>query len=95
MDILPFVTKYWEIIKADVLVFDNGSDDGSIEYLSKLPYVTLRHFDSDGQNDVIQKQVKEQAYLEFKDKYDIIIISDMDEVFYCRDFEASAERFLS
>ena len=28
MDILPFVTKYWEIIKADVLVFDNGSDDG-------------------------------------------------------------------
>ena len=95
MDILPFVSKYWERIKADVLVFDNGSDDGSIEYLSKLPYVTLRHFDSDGQNDVIQKQVKEQAYLEFKNKYDIIIISDMDEVFYWRDFEASAERFLS
>lgn len=95
MDILPFVTKYWERIKADVLVFDNGSDDGSIEYLSKLPYVTLRHFDSDGQNDVIQKQVKEQAYLEFKDKYSIIIISDCDEVFYWRNFEASAERFLS
>lgn len=95
MDILPFVTKYWERINADVLVMDNGSDDGSIEYLSKLPYVTLKHFDSDGQNDVIQKQVKEQAYLEYKDKYDIIIISDCDEVFYWRNFEASAERFLN
>lgn len=95
MDILPFVKQYWERIGCDVVVFDNGSTDGSIEFLSVLPYVTVKHFDSDGQNDIIQKQVKEQAYLEFKDKYDIIIISDMDEVFYFNDFKALSEAFIS
>ena len=88
LDILPFVSKYWERIADKVVVMDNGSVDGSLEYLAKLPYVEIRHFDSDGQNDVIQKQVKEQAYLEYKDAFDIIIISDMDEVFYFYNFKA-------
>lgn len=95
MDILPFVSKYWERIGCDVVVYDNGSTDGSVEYLSTLPYATVKHFDSDGQNDVIQKQVKEKAYLELKYNYDIIIISDMDEVFYFNDFKALSEAFVS
>lgn len=95
IDILPFVSQYWERIGCDVVVFDNGSTDGSIQYLLNLPYVTLRHFDSDGQNDVTQKTIKEQAYTEFKDKYDIIIISDMDEVFFLNDFKAISEAFVS
>ena len=95
MDILPFVKQYWERIGCDVVVYDNGSTDGSIEFLSVLPYVTVKHFDSQGQNDIIQKEVKEKAYLEFKDKYDIIIISDMDEVFYFNDFKALSEDFIS
>lgn len=94
MDILPFVRKYWERISADVIVYDNGSTDGSLEYLSSIPYVTIRHFDSDGHNDIIHKQVKEQAYLEYKDKYDIIIITDMDEVFFFDDFKAVSEAFI-
>lgn len=94
MDILPFVRKYWERISADVIVYDNGSTDGSLEYLSSIPYVTIRHFDSDGHNDIIHKNVKEQAYLEYKNDYDIIIITDMDEVFYFNDFKAVSEAFI-
>lgn len=94
MDILPFVRKYWERISADVIVYDNGSTDGSLEYLSSIPYVTIRHFDSDGHNDIIHKEVKERAYLEYKNKYDIIIITDMDEVFYFDDFEAVSKAFV-
>lgn len=94
MDILPFVKQYWERIGCDVVVYDNGSTDGSIDYLSVLPYVTVKHFDSQGQNDIIQKEVKEKAYLELKDKYDIIIISDMDEVFYFKN-EAVWDAFIS
>lgn len=88
MDILPFVKQYWERIGCDVVVYDNGSTDGSIEFLQALPYVTVKHFDSQGQNDVIQKSIKEQAYMDLKDQYDFIIISDMDEVFYFADLEA-------
>lgn len=94
IDILPFVSQYWERIGCDVFVMDNGSTDGSLEYLSKLPYVTVEHFDSDGQNDVIQKTIKEQMYLKLKDQYDIIIISDMDEVFFFNDFKALSEAFV-
>lgn len=94
IDILPFVSQYWERIGCDVVVYDNGSTDGSTQYLLNLPYVTLKHFDSDGQNDVIQKTVKEQAFKELKDNYDIIIISDMDEVFYFNDFKAISEAFV-
>lgn len=95
IDILPFVRQYWERIGCDVLVMDNGSTDGSLEFLAKLPYVTVKHFDSDGQNDVIQKMIKERAYEELKDKYDVIIISDMDEVFYFDDFKASVEEMIN
>lgn len=95
IDILPFVSKYWERIGCDVVVYDNGSTDGSVEFLTVLPYVTVKHFDSDGQNDVIQKTIKEKAYLELKYNYDIIIISDMDEIFYFNDFKALSEAFIS
>jgi hypothetical protein len=94
MDILPFVKQYWERIGCDVVVYDNGSTDGSIEFLQSLPYVTVKHFESEGQNDVIQKSIKEQAYMELKDQYDFIIISDMDEVFYFSDFEALEQRMI-
>ena len=88
IDILPFVRQYWERIGCDVVVYDNGSNDGSIEYLQSLPYVTLKHFETSGQNDVVQKSVKEIAYQEVKNDYDIVVISDMDEVFYFNDFKA-------
>ena len=94
MDILPFVRKYWERISADVIVYDNGSTDGSLEYLSSIPYVTIRHFDSDGHNDIIHKEVKERAYIEYKNDYDIIIITDMDEVFFFDDFKVVSEAFI-
>ena len=87
MDILPFVEQYWRRIATKVVVYDNGSTDGSLEYLSQLPYVEVRHFETEGQNDPYQKQVKELAYKEFREFYDVIIISDMDEVFYFNDFE--------
>lgn len=94
IDILPFVSQYWERMADKVVVYDNGSTDGSIEYLKSLPYVEIRHFESSGQNDIIQKEIKEKAYLEFKDKFDIIIITDMDEVFYFKDCKAVLEAFI-
>lgn len=94
IDILPFVSKYWERVADRVVVFDNDSTDGSLEYLAKLPFVEIRHFDSNGQNEFIQKMVKEHAYLEFKDQYDVIIITDTDEVFYFNDFEALVDEII-
>ena len=95
MDILPFVSRYWEKIGCNVLVYDNGSVDGSLEYLSSLPYVEVHHFETTGQNDIIQKAIKEKAYLELRDKYDIFIISDMDEIFYFNNLDNVFDEFIA
>lgn len=94
-DIIPFCIQYWKRIADKVVVFDNFSTDKSIELLSKHDWIEIRYFESDGQNDVIQKTIKEQAYLQYKDSYDIIIISDMDEVFYFDDFKAPVEQMIN
>lgn len=95
IDILPFVSQYWERLCVDkVVVFDNCSTDGSLEYLSKLKYVEIRNFETSGQNDIIQKTIKEDAYLEYRKYYDIVIISDMDEVFYFNDFKALGRQMI-
>lgn len=93
-DIIPYVIPYWKRVADKVVVFDNGSDDGSVEMLSKYDWIEIRSFDSDGQNDLIQKQIKEKAYLEYKDKFEIIIITDMDEIFYFNDFKALQSVFI-
>lgn len=88
-DIIPFCIPYWQRIADKVIVYDNHSDDSSLELLSKYDWIEIRTFDSGGKmNDTIQKEVKEKAYLEFKDQCDIMIITDMDEVFYFNDFKA-------
>lgn len=94
-DIIPFCIQYWSRMADKVIVYDNHSTDSSIELLSKYDWIDIRTFDSEGQNDIIQKQVKEKAYLEFKDQCDILIISDMDEVFYFNDFKAVLDVFTS
>ena len=95
MDILPFVEQYWRRIATKVVVYDNGSTDGSLEYLSKLPYVEVRHFETEGQNDPYQKQLKELAYKEFREFYDVVIISDMDEVFYFENLENEINKLVN
>ena len=87
-DIIPWCIQYWSRIADKVIVYDNHSTDSSVELLSKYDWIEIRTFDSDGQDDVLQKEVKERAYLEFKDECSILIISDMDEVFYFNDFKA-------
>lgn len=94
-DIIPFCIQYWKRIADKVVVFDNFSTDKSIELLSQHDWIEIRYFESDGQNDLIQKSLKEQAYLQYKNDYDIIIISDMDEVFYFDDFKASVEEMIN
>ena len=95
MDILPFVEQYWRRIATKVVVYDNGSTDGSLEYLSQLPYVEVRHFETEGQNDPYQKQLKELAYKEFREFYDVVLLSDMDEVFYFNDFEKEIDKMIN
>lgn len=90
--IIPFVIQYWENIKNQVdlfhaYVYDNGSNDGSIEELSKYDWITVRHFDSDGINELAYLQIKNNAWKESRGKADFVIVCDMDECLYTKDFK--------
>ena len=83
MAILPFVVDYWKAMGVEkVVVFDNGSTDGSDIYLRQFPFVEVRHFDSDGMNDAILRDIKNTCWKESIGKCDFVIVCDMDELLY-------------
>ena len=83
MKILPYIAKYWERYADKVIVYDNGSNDGSQEFLQTLSFVELRHFESDGFNDLINKNIKNNAWKEARERdVDFVQVCDLDEVLY-------------
>ena len=88
MDILPFVIDYWKRIPiTKAVVYDNGSTDGSIEFLEQFDWIEIRRFETEGMNDSIQKDIKNKCWKESKGVADYVIVCDMDEVLFSNDFE--------
>lgn len=84
MAILPHIINYWKQIARKVVVCDNGSTDGTLEYLSTFDWIEIRHFNSgDKFNDLIHLQIKNEIWKEQKNKnVDFVIVSDVDEVIW-------------
>lgn len=82
MDILPFCVDYWKRFAEHVYVFDNGSDEGSVEYLTQFPWITVQHFDSEGLDDAIQVQLKNTVWKESRGQADWVVVCDCDELLY-------------
>ena len=93
MKIIPFVIDYWKNIKNQiddfhVYVFDNGSDDGSIEAFSKYDWITVCNFNSDGFKDLINIRIKNNVWKNSIGKSDYVIVCDLDECLFCNDFKS-------
>lgn len=86
--LLPFAVDYWKSIADRVVVMDNGSDDGSLEYLGRIPWVEVRPFgDGDGFNDCTNALVKNTVWKESRGVADFVIVSDFDEFIYSRNLK--------
>lgn len=84
-DIIPYIHDYWqklidEGIDLHVYIYDNYSTDNSVKLLQDIPWITIRQFHSDGQNDIIQAQIKNSCWKE--SKADFVCVSDFDEVLW-------------
>jgi glycosyltransferase involved in cell wall biosynthesis len=84
IQILPFIIDYWKTIARKVIVYDNGSTDGTIEYLQKYDWIEVRYFDTGNTfNDRIHMNIKNECWKEQKGKdIDFVIVSDLDEILW-------------
>lgn len=97
-DVIPFVIAYWrDMIKKGidlkVVVYDNGSTDGSLDLLCQENYIEIRHFDTDGMDDQIQREIKNNCWKEARGKCDFVIVSDFDEILYSDNWIGELTKF--
>lgn len=83
--ILPFVIDYWETYADRVIVYDNGSNDGSVEYLLTFDWIEVRKFKSNGLDDITNRNLKNDVWKESVGKADIVQVCDLDEVIWADD----------
>lgn len=85
-DIVKYVIDYWKVIKNQVdlkvIVYDNESDDGCLDELSKYDWIIIRHFHSNGFDDLTHQQIKNNCWKESKGNSDYVIVTDFDEILW-------------
>lgn len=82
MAVLPFAVDYWRRFASHVTVFDNGSTDGSIEFMQQhSDLITVDRFETDNQiNDQLLLNMKNDAWKQSKGRADLVVMCDMDEM---------------
>lgn len=80
---IPFFINHYLKFVDHIYVYDNGSDDNSIELLSEFENVTIRRYDSNNQiRDDYYLTIKNHEWKESIGIADIVIVCDMDEFVY-------------
>ena len=92
MALIPFAIDYWKTVADKVFVLDNGSTDGSVEYLKSVPGVEVIHFGGgEGFNDKVNMRVKNHVWKASRGKADFVIVTDFDEFMYAPDLRAELQ----
>lgn len=93
-DIIPFVVEYWKKMFTDgielsVIVYDNESTDNSVVMLEEFPFVEIRKYKSDGCNDFLLRDIKNNGWK--GTDADWVIACDMDELVFAPNLKESLE----
>ena len=91
MSILPFAVDYWRKYASHVTVFDNGSNDGSVQYLmAQGDWITVEHFETgDKINDTLLRDIKNQVWKQARGRADLVVVCDLDEMLCAPDIVQS------
>ena len=88
MPILPFMIDYWKMIAKKVIVIDNNSTDGTLDYLRAFDWIEVKPYPintNNTLNDDIHVRIKNDCWKEQKGKnVDFVIVSDLDEIIWSK-----------
>lgn len=87
---MPFVIEYWKRFVNHAYIYDNGSDDGTIDYLKQFDWITVIPLEPDGFNDKVNMSIKNNAWKN-NITADYICVCNMDECLYADDIEKSLD----
>lgn len=82
---LPFMFDYYERFVDHFTIYDNYSDDKSTSIITSRSDTTLVPFKTDGFNDNIHNDIKNNCWKHSRGKADYVIVCDMDEFIYHKD----------
>ena len=82
MTVLPFAVDYWRRYADHVTVFDNGSTDGSLEFMQQhSDLITIEHWETNNQiNDKMLLDAKNNMWKRARGSADLVVVADMDEM---------------
>lgn len=84
MAILPFAIETWKKFARHVYVFDNGSTDGSIEFLKKYDWITVESFGNGTEKNNKQNSNIKNTKWKGSDA-DYVVVCDLDECLVGKD----------
>jgi len=80
--ILPHFLKHYDFVDR-IVVYDNQSDDESLQILKSSAKVEVRSFDTGGKHHTGKlDKIRNQAWKESKGQADFVIVCDIDEFLY-------------
>jgi glycosyltransferase involved in cell wall biosynthesis len=80
--ILPSFLRHYEKFCQKIIVYDNGSIDGSREIVLNHSFAELIDFRPTELNDETNRQIKNNCWKPFRNEFDWIICVDQDEFLY-------------
>jgi glycosyltransferase involved in cell wall biosynthesis len=85
--IIPYFIHHYSDIADKIVLIDHESTDKTVEVAKRVAEDTGVSLDvftmrNDGYDEVMLKNVKENAYKSYRDAFDVVIVVDADEFFY-------------
>lgn len=82
---LPFMFDYYEQFVDRFTIYDNYSDDNSKNIIRSHPNTEIIPFRTDGFNDNVHNDIKNNCWKKSRGKADYVIVCDTDEFLYIED----------
>lgn len=86
---LPFMFKHHEGFVDHFYIYDNHSDDNSEAIIHSHPKTHIIKFKTEGFNDQIHNDIKNNCWKRSRGKADFVIVCDMDEFLYHPDLQSA------